>query len=141
MSNPLAAISVATNTWILFALNLVITMFLLFCLKFPCKESASNPSLHKLSANFFALCFVLTNTRVAPCFVLICSTKVLYLSSCLRLTTSCLIVMRVAFAAATLTRSAFFKYLADNRSIEEGMVAENISVCFSFGKNFIISSI
>jgi len=37
--------------------------------------------------------------------------------------------------------SALFKYLADNRSIEGAIVAENINVCFSFGKNLMISSI
>ena len=141
MSNPLAAISVATKTWILFALNLAITWFLLFCLKFPCKESDSNPSFSKFFANFFALCFVFTNTSVDPCFVFTCSTKVLYLSSCLKLMTSCFIVINVALAAATLTRSALFKYFLDSLSIEGAIVAENIKVCFCFGRNLIISSI
>ena len=63
MSNPLAAISVATKTWILFALNLAITWFLLFCLKFPCKESDSNPSFSKFLANF--LHYVLSSQILA----------------------------------------------------------------------------
>lgn len=61
---PRAAMSVATMIFACPDLKLAIAFSRCPCDRFPCSDVAPNPDFVSWSASFFALCFVLVNTRV-----------------------------------------------------------------------------